>query len=578
MEVIKGIPASHGIAIAEAFILDSQEAAIPRRTVNPQEVQGETERLRKACEDAIQDTLEAKARAAEKIDEEFLAIFDTHVKMLQDRHLRDEIARLIQSEQVNAEWAVQQVIHKYVRIWSSQEFVADRVVDLYDLQKKLLRSLLGRKQEELAALPGRVVLIAHNLTPSQTASLDRSKIVGFATDTGGSTSHTALLARALSIPAVVGAGSITAVASGGDVVIIDGTSGVIVCRPDPDTLASYNARIRNMRARQVRLARELRRVPPETRDGYRVELYANIEFPEEIPSALEHGAEGVGLYRTEYLFIQKGRMPSEEEHFEAYRHAVELLSPRPLTIRTLDMGADKLQDEAGAGRDRNPMLGCRSIRLSLEREDIFRTQLRAILRASAFGSVRILLPMISALGELLKAHAILRDVMHELERVGVPFDPNIQMGIMIEVPSAAWIADILASETDFFSLGTNDLVQYTMAVDRGNERVAHLYQPAHPAVLRLLKYVIETGHRQRVRVGMCGEMSGELIYTILLLGLGLKEFSVAPIVLPEVKEIIRQVTMKEARTIARQAMSFRRAEESMRFLNEKTQEILPDLA
>jgi phosphotransferase system enzyme I (PtsI) len=332
-----------------------------------------------------------------------------------------------------------------------------------------------------------------------------------------------------------------------------------------------------MRSRQARLARELRNVPPETKDGYRVELFANIEFPEEIPSAIEHGAEGVGLYRTEYLYLQKGHMPTEEEHFEAYRRAAELLAPRPLTIRTLDMGADKLADESGAQRERNPFLGCRSIRLSLEREELFRTQIRAILRASSFGNVRVLFPLISTLGEVLRAKAIVRDVMSQLEREEVPFDPNAQIGIMLEVPGALLIADVLAQHSDFFSLGTNDLVQYSLAVDRGNERVANLYQPAHPAILRLVKQVIETGHRLRVRVGMCGEMSGDLYYTILLLGLGLKDFSLAPAVLPEVKELIRQVTMSDARAIARRALAFEQAEQTVQFLTEKTKEILPDI-
>jgi len=422
------------------------------------------------------------------------------------------------------------------------------------------------------------VLIAHGLTPSQTVSLDREKVVGFATDTGGRTSHTALLAQARGIPAVVGAGSITGVVNGGDVVIVDGTSGVIVCRPDEVTLANYQSRVRNLRKRQERLARELRHVPPETRDGHRVTLYANIEFPEEIPAALEHGAEGIGLYRTEYLYVQTGRPPTEEEHLEAYRRAAEMLDRRTLTIRTFDMGADKLPGATRAEREPNPFLGCRSIRFSLERDDLFRIQIRAILRASAFGNVRILFPLISTLGELEQARAIVGEVMDQLKEQNVPFDPDLQAGIMVEVPSAARIADILAKKADFFSLGTNDLVQYCIAVDRGNERVANLYQPAHPAILRLLKDVIETGRRSGTPVGMCGEMSGDLSYTILLLGLGLKEFSVAPAVLPEVKEIIRQVTMAEARAITQEALAFEKAEDTVQFLSEKTRAILPDFA
>jgi len=578
VEVKRGIPVSHGIAIAEAFVLDSEEAVIPRRQIRPEETDHEVQRVHDACAQAIKDTLEAKSVAARTIDEEFLAIFDSHVTMLQDKSLREDITRIIENEQATAEWAVQQVMHRFIKLWSTNEFLADRVGDLFDLQKKLLRSLLGKKRQGLNAPAARFVLIAHNLTPSQTVHLDRSKVIGFATDTGGRTSHTALLARALGIPAVVGAGDITAEVNIGDTVIVDGTSGVIVCRPDTDTLTSYETRVRNMRVRQAKLSLELKDVPPETQDGYRVELFANIEFPEEIPAAIEHGAEGVGLYRTEYLYVQKGHMPTEAEHFQEYKKAAELLAPRPLTIRTLDMGGDKLLEETGGTRESNPSLGCRSIRFCFEREDIFRTQLRAIMRASAFGNVRVLFPMISNAAELRKAHSILNEVMDTLKNERISFDPNVRVGIMVEVPSAAWIADILAKDTDFFSLGTNDLVQYSMAVDRGNERVANLYQPAHPAILRLLQHVIDTGRRTRVRVGMCGEMSGELSYTILLLGLGLKEFSVSPAVLPEVKEIIRQVTMSDARTIARQALAFEQVEDTIKFLSEKTREILPDFA
>ncbi|NQT20938.1 MAG: phosphoenolpyruvate--protein phosphotransferase, partial [Planctomycetes bacterium] len=554
---------------------------IRRRIVRPEEVDAEVERLARGVEDAVAEIRSSQKRAEAKIGKEYLAIFETHVTIL-ERGLKDEFVQRIREDHYSAEYAVSKVMGRYARKLMADEYTAARVSDIYDIEKRLLRCLLGGRRADVRKLAEPVVIIAHDLTPSQTVEFEKDKVTGFATDAGGRTSHVAILARAMSIPAVVGLSTITADVSGGDLIIIDGNTGTVIINPDDETLTRYRQKARSIEIFEMELAVELHDLPAETTDGYRVAIYANIEFPEEIPKAIDRGAEGIGLYRTEYLYVQKGRIPTEKEHFEAYHSALRQLDGRPLTVRTLDMAGDKFFGEGPHPSVRNPLLGRRSIRLSFEQIDVFRTQLRAILRASDYGRIRVLFPMISARSELLYAREILDDVKRELDAEGVPYDKQIEVGIMIEVPSAALISDILAKDVDFFSIGTNDLVQYCLAVDRANEQVAGLYRTAHPAVLRLIKNVIDVGNRYQderrrgLLVGMCGEMSGDIAYTTLLLGLGLKEFSVSSAAIPEIKKMIRSIDMETARKIADEVITLTDAEETQKYLKEISQRLMPE--
>jgi phosphotransferase system enzyme I (PtsI) len=457
----------------------------------------------------------------------------------------------------------------------SDRYFSERVKDVHDIERRLLRHLVGQKREDLTHLTRDVVVIAHDMLPSQTAALDKLHVKGFATDVGGRTSHTAIVARAMGIPAVVGLGDITAEISGGDTVIIDGNRGVVIINPDAEQLAEH----RELEKKQIRFENELKtlaELPARTLDGIEVSLWANIEFPEDIDTAVERGAGGIGLYRTEFLYLANVHEPSEEVHFAAYAEALKRAHGRPLVIRTLDLGADKQTQAKQLNPERNPFLGDRSIRMCLHDIPMFKRQLRAIMRASLLGDVRIMFPMISTLMELRQARMVLNDVMEELEEDDIEFRREIPIGIMIEVPSAALMAIEFAKEVNFFSIGTNDLVQYTLAVDRTNEKVAGLFCPAHPAHLRLVRDVIRAGTRGQIGVSVCGEMAGDPLYTLLLLGLGLNTFSMNGPDIPEVKKIIRSTTMENARHVARKVMSFDSERQVMHFLREETRKFIPE--
>jgi phosphotransferase system enzyme I (PtsI) len=457
----------------------------------------------------------------------------------------------------------------------SNSYLAERVKDIHDLERRLLRSLVGNRRQDLGHLDQDVVVIAHDLLPSQTAALDRSHVRGFACDVGGATSHTAIVARAMGIPAIVGLGNITSSVSGGDTIIIDGTRGVVIINPDADQLVEYREFERQRSRLEVELAL-LKDLPAETQDGHSISMQANIEFPGDIDDALRRGAVGIGLYRTEFLYLSNDREPSEEEHYAAYAEALRRLEGRPLVLRTMDLGADKYTEKQAQNPERNPFLGERSIRMCLHDIPMFKTQLRAIMRASVLGDLRIMFPMISTLMELRQAKMVLNDVMEEMEDEGIPFRREIPIGIMIEVPSAALMANQFAKEVNFFSIGTNDLVQYTLAVDRTNEKVAGLFCPAHPAVLGLIRDVIRAGVRAGIGVSVCGEMAGEPLYTLLLLGLGLTTFSMNGPDVPEVKKIIRSTTTEHARNVARRVMTFDSERQVMHFLREETRKIVPE--
>ena len=575
MEIKKGIAASPGIAIAPAFVLDAEGVRIPQRTISAEEVPHETERLEIGLETAKQDIETTRRAVSVKLGSDYADIFAVHKKMLDDHRLKEQIIAFIRDKNCSAEYAVSRTMRGYARLFRgiTDHYLAQRVADIDDVEQRLLRALLGEKREELSHLAEKVILVAHDLAPSQTAVLDREKVVGFATDAGGRTSHTAIVARAFQIPAVVGLGDMVSDITGGDIVIVDGQRGIVIINPDEPTLENYRQREKSIHLFEAKLLTELKDLPAVTLDGRGIELLANIEFPSEVSLCLQHGADGIGLYRTEFLYVGTTEPPTEEDHFRAYSRAVQELGGKRLVIRTLDLGADKF--ESGAP-ERNPFLGCRSIRFCLRHISLFKTQIRAILRASALGNVQMMFPLITTVEELRQAKEIVSEVMGELRREGLPFNEKIPTGIMIEVPSAAIMSDVLAAEVDFFSIGTNDLIQYTLAVDRGNETVAHLFSPAHPAILRLLRMVITAAAQTGIRVAMCGEMSGEVPFVALLLGLGLRELSVSPAVISDVKKVIRSITYEEAKAIAEKAASFTKADETLEFLKRYTSEILPE--
>ncbi len=579
MEIKKGIGVSPGVVIGTAVVLDAEDLVVPRRQVEPGKADAEVERLKKAIADSTAELTAQRDEVAGKYGKEIGGILDFHLGLLKDVSILKEILTEIQKNHASAEYAVSTVTRRYAQqfLQMKDRYMSERVKDVYDLERRILRHLIGATREDLSHLSRDVIVIAHDMLPSQTAALDKAHVKGFATDVGGRTSHTAIVARAMGIPAVVGLGDLTAEVSGGDTVIIDGSRGVVIINPDAEQLEEH----REQEKKQVKLETELKtlaHLPARTTDGHEVSLWANIESAADVDPAVARGAGGIGLYRTEFLYLAavEQHEVTEEEHYEAYKEALTRLAGKPLVIRTLDLGADKQTQAKQANPERNPFLGDRSIRMCLHDIPMFKRQLRAILRSSMLGDVRVMFPMISTLMELRQARMVWRDVEEELEDEGINFRREIPIGIMIEVPAAALMAPEFAKEVNFFSIGTNDLVQYTLAVDRTNERVAGLFCPAHPAHLRLVRDVIRAGSRAGIGVSVCGEMAGDPLYTLLLLGLGLNTFSMNGPDIPEVKKIIRSTTMENARQVARRVMSFDSERQVMHFLREETRKFVPE--
>ena len=578
MEIRKGIAVSPGVAIAPAIVLDSEQFRIPRRSIEAAEVEAEWGRFTGAVERAKAEIRDLRRRVAADVGEKLGAIFDVQDALLTDSRLHEEVRDLIRRQRYAPEFAVATVLRGYARKFLNlpNRYMSERVADVYDVEKRLLRNLIGAKREGLHQLSEPVVVIAHDLTPSQTASLDRTKVLAFATDVGGRTSHTTIVARAMGIPAVVGLKTVTADVTGGQTVIVDGNRGLVIVNPDEASVERFRQAEKRFRAMEEELG-DLRDLPAVTQDGHEIHLWGNIEFPHEVHTCLARGAGGVGLYRTEFLYLDRESDPTEEDHYQAYAEAIEALQGRPITIRTCDLGADKFTHLSGEYEERNPFLGFRSIRFSLQHVGLFRTQLRAILRASALGPARIMFPLVTNLRELRQAKMVLADVREDLEEEGLPFDRDLKVGIMIEVPSAALMAPQFARECDFFSIGTNDLIQYTLAVDRSNERVAHLYTPGHPAVLRLVRSVVEAGAEAGIEVAVCGEMAGEPMYAVVLVGLGVRALSVSPATLLEVKKVIRSVTMEQAREVVGKVLRFDSDREVDAYLMEFVRRLLPEM-
>jgi phosphotransferase system enzyme I (PtsI) len=577
MQTVKGIPVSPGIVIARAFVLGEAETHVPHREIDEHEIDAELARLDSALRDAASDIVVLRDRTEQQLGREAAKIFGFHLGLAQDPSLIGPMRDQVRRTRVNAEVAVADCFKRVTDQFNAigNEVFRQKANDVLDLERRVLGKLMGENESRLSALDEPVVIVAHELTPSQTAGMDRRKILGIATDLGGRTSHTSIVARAIEIPCVVGCQRIMQRAEDGDLVIVDGDTGVVVIRPDGRTLEEY----RNQQERYSHHRRALREaagLEAVTKDGERIRLLGNIEFPHEVESVLANGGDGVGLYRTEFLYLTNDHEPSEEEQYRAYRHTLELLAGRPCTIRTLDLGADKYTQQRAHEPERNPFLGLRSIRYCLAHREMFKTQLRAILRASVHGPVKVMFPLISTVMELRQAKMILNDVAEELEEEGIRFDRGIQIGIMVEVPSAALLARAFAQECSFFSIGTNDLIQYTLAVDRGNERVAHLYTGASPAVLYLVKQVVRAGRRAGIDVSLCGEIAGEAIYTMLLIGLGLRTLSLAPSQIPLVKRVIRSVDIPHCEELARRVGSFDSDRQVITTLRDELRKIDPD--
>jgi len=565
---VKGIPASPGVAIGEAFVLVSEVLKVPQFKVTKSQVPLEITRFMEALVATKRELKELQKRVALEMGGSYPEIFTAHILFLEDPILIEPTIELIEKERWNAEKAFQEVVNRIIHSFSNipDEYLRERAQDLKDVSKRVMKNLLGKGGESLAELKKKSIIVAYDLSPSETASLEKEKVLAFVTDVGGRTSHTAIMARSLAIPAVVGLGDISRRVKSGDLLIVDGNEGTVWINPREETLRRYTKKKRRIIYLEKKLS-QVKDLVAETLDGHRVRLMANIELPREIEELEKYGADGVGLFRTEFLFLNRDTLPTEDEQFQVYREVAEKVFPYPVVIRTLDLGGDKFASPLEVPEEINPFMGWRAIRFCLARPDIFKTQLKAILRAAKYGNVKLMYPLVSTPSELKKANRMLEEAKEELKQEGKEFK-DVEIGAMIETPSAALIADILAQDVSFFSIGTNDLIQYALAVDRGNEKIAHLYQPAHPAVLRLIKHIIDIGHKMGITVACCGEMAGDIHYTLLLLGLGLDQFSMGPVAIPQVKQIIRSVTYKEARKIAEKALACSTTGEVIKILKE----------
>lgn len=580
MKKLQGIGVSPGIATGKVFVLHSGESFnLPKRAVSPDQLSNEIARFEDALTRTRTEILGIRRKLSDQIGRESSDIFTAHLLILEDRTLIEDVIEVIKNEKVGAEYAFATVIQRYFQAFSqiNDEYLKERISDIRDVGRRLLGNLCGEEKKRLEEFKEKVIIVSHDLSPSDTAMLDKSKVLAFVTEIGGPTSHTAILGRSLEIPAIVGIEKIISEVDNGMDVIVDGTHGTVVIEPDTHAMEEFSTAEGHLQKITGELEK-LRELPAETLDGHKITLAANIEFHHEIPSVVSHGAEGVGLYRTEYLFMNRATLPNEEEQYEAYRKVAQTMQPHPVIIRTLDLGGDKFASTLEIPHEMNPYLGWRAIRFCLTRKDIFKTQLRAILRASAHGKVSVMYPLVSNVYEIRSARELLNEAMKELDSQNIPYDKNLQVGVMIEIPSAALASDILAQEVNFFSIGTNDLIQYVLAIDRMNEKIAYLYEPTHPAILRLLDMVIKNGHKHSAWVGSCGEMAADPKIAVLLLGMGIDEISASPVVLPKIKKAIRSIRYSEAQEIAKKVMTFQTGKEVEQFLSEKLGKICGDLS
>jgi len=577
MEIKKGIAVSPGVSIGKSLIIDSEDYRIPRREIDPSQRAAEIERARNAFVGAVEELVKLERGPGEAAGGRIKDIFAVHLRYLRDRSLRRKITDMVHAESVTAEYAVSTVLREIASKFTNVKdaYISERAADIYDIERRLLRQLLGHKREDIGRLQEEVVVVARELSPTQTATFNKAFIKGMATDAGGRTSHTAIVARSLGIPAVVALEDLTEIVRGGDTVIIDGNRGIVIVNPDEETIRQYEVYSREFVALEHKLD-TIRAKPAVTRDHVRIKLLGNIEFPDEARVVLEKGGEGVGLYRTEFLYLNRPTEPIEQEQYEAYAEVLRVFADRPVIIRTFDLGADKYTQSRRVAPEPNPFLGLRSIRFCLQNLAMFKTQLRAILRASVLGQAKVMFPLITNIQELMQAKMILHDVMEDLDEEGIQYNRDLEVGIMVETPSAALTASTLARDADFFSIGTNDLTQYTLAVDRGNELVSTLYSAADPAVLRLIRMVIQDAYKAQIEVSVCGETASEPEYVMLLLGLGIRTLSITPPMIPEIKQVIRSVTIEDCNQLARKVLAMNSERQISGYLRSAARKILPE--
>jgi len=574
----KGIGVSPGIAIGRAVIIERREASVFRVPIREEEVPSEVNRFLGALEKTREELGELAHKVSRSMGDEYASIFEAHAMMVSDPSFADKVVQKIESEQVNAEWALAEVQEELQARFASFDdpYLRERVADVKDVAERVQTNLLGIAHHDLSEITHDVVILADDLTPSDTIHFNRRPIVGFASETGGRTSHTSIIAKSLFMPAVIGVPRLTKMIDNEEMVIVDGYEGTLIVNPTQAMIAEYQSRVLRHEEAERRLL-ENRAQPAITKDNHLLSLQANIELVEELKDAIRFGAEGIGLYRSEFLYISKSPLlPTEEEHLQLYRALAEALAPRECIIRTFDLGGKKLAREVIGTREDNPVLGLRGLRLCMKHRDMFRTQLRAILRASALGKIKIMFPLVTGVQEIRQVKTLIREIKAELDEEGHLYNPDLKVGIMVEVPSAALIADILAKEVDFFSIGTNDLIQYSLAIDRSNENVSYLYEPLHPALLRLIKGIIDAGKASGIPVSMCGEMAADPIYAVVLIGLGLEVFSMNPSSIPIIKNLVRSVRYRDCRRIAEIALQKRTAQEIEEFVIESVATRFPE--
>lgn len=575
---LKGIGVSSGVTTGRVYLLERGKVAIARHKIKEESIEREVQRFRLAIDSAVEQLNEIRAAVTDEEVRKHAFIIDAHTLILQDSLFHDEVIDTIRTEKINAEWALEIVVSRFLMHFEKVEnpYLRERGQDINYIYNRLIRIMVKGKEWSITmhGMRGKSIIVAHDLSPADTIQLNLNRISGFTTDIGGRTSHTSIIARALEIPAVVGTGNITSLVKTGDTIIVDGDDGVVIINPTRETQKDYigkQLRLKNQKKEFLRIAK----LKPESRDGFQLQVGANIELLAEMDLVEKYGASGIGLYRTEYLYLSRKTLPTEEDHYHTYRKLAENKHLGYVTVRTLDIGGDKFVSHIEVPKEMNPAMGLRAIRLCLRETDLFKAQIMGILRASAYGPLKILIPMVSGIDEVRRAKAIIRECMEVLKAKKIPFNENIDIGVMIEIPSACMISDLIAKEVDFFSIGTNDLIQYTLAIDRVNEYVSYLYEPLHPAVLRLIQRTVQNAHANKIEVALCGEMAGEPLYTPILLGLELDELSMNAYAIPRVKKVIRGIDQGLCKELVNEMMAKESAREGEYLLRKLMGELFP---
>jgi len=574
--IMKGINASPGICIGKAYLVDSEGVeVVPKYRIKDKELSNEVKRFKAAVKNARDELLKIVEKSPEEL--QHAHILETHMALLKDKMLYGRTIETVKQESVNAEWALKKVVSSLIEVFQTMQdsYLKERSADVVQVADSIMHHLVGTKKVNIAAINKRVILVAHDLTPAETSQINLQRVMGFITDRGGKASHTGIIARSLEIPAVVGLKTATASIHSDDIIIVDGNNGTVIIRPAEDTLVRYEERKIDYEEYKAVITSESN-APAESADGVRLAVMGNIELPEEVFALLKYGGDGIGLYRTEFQYFNRLGFPDEDELFDKYKDVVEAMHPKPVTIRTLDINGDKALNNQFSDKEANPALGLRAIRYCLRKPQVFKDQLRAILRAAAFGNARILFPMISTYFEIREANRILDEAAESLEKDGLPYNRDIEIGAMIEVPSAVIMADVIAENVDFFSIGTNDLIQYALAIDRGNEQVAHLFQPLDPAIIRMIKHVADVAREKDIKIFMCGEMAGTPHHIPLLLGIGMDELSMNPQAIPDIKRVIRSLNVADTRTFMKEVLKQNTAKSTFELIKDTYGNILAE--